>query len=119
MNASNREGTGDLLVVWTSGDREVALKMVFMYSGNAKKQGWWSGVTLLIWGPSQTLLLDDEELQAGLADMQRAGVRTIACKACADSYGVSRRLAALDVEVFYTGAFLTDWIRSEGHVITF
>ena len=30
-----------LVILWTSGDREVALKMVFMYTYNAKKYGWW------------------------------------------------------------------------------
>lgn len=30
-----------LVILWTSGDREVALKMVFMYGLNAKVKGWW------------------------------------------------------------------------------
>ena len=30
-----------LVVVWSSGDPEVAHKMVFMYTYNAKKNGWW------------------------------------------------------------------------------
>ncbi|MBS3784594.1 MAG: DsrE family protein [Anaerolineae bacterium] len=109
----------DLLVVWTSGDRDVALKMVFMYTGNAKRHGWWEGVTLLVWGPSQKLLTEDEELQAKLAEMLSLGVRVVACKACADIYPVTDKLEDLGVEVFYTGQFLTDWIRSAGSVITF
>jgi hypothetical protein len=109
----------DLLVVWTSGDREVALKMVFMYAANAKKHGWWEGVTLLVWGPSQKLLTEDEELQEELAEMLDLGVRAVACKACADSYPVTEALEELGVEVFYTGQFLTDWIQSDASVISF
>ncbi len=29
-----------LVVVWTSGDREVALEIVFMYTLNSKLKGW-------------------------------------------------------------------------------
>lgn len=109
----------ELLVVWTSGDRDVALKMVFMYTRNAKKQGWWDGVTMLVWGSSQKLLTEDEELQDELARMLDLGVRVVACKACADSYPVTVELENLGVEVFYTGQFLTDWLRSDGSVISF
>jgi hypothetical protein len=44
---SNSEDPSRLLVVWTSGDREVALKMVFMYTFNAKRLAWWDTVRLL------------------------------------------------------------------------
>jgi hypothetical protein len=112
-------GSRDLLVVWTSGDRKVALKMVFMYAGNAKKRGWWESVTMLVWGPSQELLAEDEEIQEQMATMVERGVRFVACKACADSYPITEDLEALGVKVFYTGQFLTDWLQSEGCVVTF
>ena len=41
-----------LCVIWSSGDREVALKMVFMYTYNAKAKGWWNTVRFVIWGPA-------------------------------------------------------------------
>ena len=50
-----------LLVVWSSADREVALHNVFMYTHNAKKRGWWEEVRLLLWGPSDRLLTEDED----------------------------------------------------------
>lgn len=109
----------ELLVVWTSGEREVALKMVFMYAGNAKKRGWFRNVTLLSWGPSQKLLTEDRDLQQEVLDMVNQGVRVIACKACADSYPVTEQLEALGVEVFYTGEFLTDWIKSGEPLVSF
>jgi len=118
MNERGAE-KGGLLIVWTSGDREVALNMVFMYAANAKKHGWWDEVSLLVWGPSQTLLTEDRELQERLAEMVEFGVDVAACKACADRYAVSEDLERLGVRVFYTGQFLTDWISSDGRVITF
>jgi hypothetical protein len=52
-----------LVVLWTSGDPEVAKKMVFMYTYNAKKHGWWEDITLVVWGPSAKLLAEDKEWQ--------------------------------------------------------
>jgi hypothetical protein len=49
-------GNEKLVIVWTSGDREVALKMVFMYTLNAKTRAWWDDITLVVWGPSAKLL---------------------------------------------------------------
>ena len=85
-----------LVVMWTSGDREVALKMVFMYTYNAKKYNWWKDITLLVWGPSSKLLSEDEELQEYVASMKEVGVNLLACKGCADLYGVSDKLEEVD-----------------------
>ena len=108
-----------LAVLWTSGDRDVALKMVFMYTLNAKKQGWFDQVQLIVWGPSSKLLSVDEELQASVAEMKDAGVELTACKACADSYGVSEKLEALGIEVKYMGVPLTEMLQSDWIVTTF
>ncbi len=107
-----------LVVVWTSGDREVALKMVFMYTYNAKKYGWWDDITLLVWGPSSKLLTEDTELQDYVKNIKDIGVNLLACKGCADLYGVSEKLEEIGVTVRYTGVDLTNFIK-ERHVITF
>jgi len=108
-----------LVVLWTSGDREVALKTVFIYVYNAKKYEWWRDITFIIWGPSSKLLAEDEELQTKLADMKEVGVHLTACKWCSDEYGVSEKLTALGVEVKYMGKDLTEFIQSGQHVLTF
>ncbi len=108
-----------LVVVWTSGDREVALKMVFMYVFNAKKYKWWKDITLLVWGPSAKLLTEDKELQDYVAKMKNIGVNLLACKGCADLYGISDKLEALGVTVKYTGVDFTNYIKSETNVVTF
>ena len=107
-----------LVVLWTSGDRDVALKMVFMYTFNAKKRGWWKDVTFIVWGPSSRLLSEDAELQEGIARMKEAGIVLEACKACADQYGVSGSLSEMGIDVKYMGVPLTEYIRQK-HVITF
>ncbi|MEC9488187.1 MAG: DsrE family protein [Halanaerobium sp.] len=108
-----------LVVIWSSGDREVALKMVFMYTLNAKMRGWWEKVTLVVWGPSSHLLSQDEELQDYLAKMKEEGVQLRACKACADEYGVSETLEGLGIDVCYMGEPLTVYLKEGSKVITF
>jgi hypothetical protein len=111
--------TSKLGVVWTSGDRDVALKMVFMYTLNAKSRNWFDEVRLVVWGPSAKLLSVDEELQQEVAKMKDAGVELVACKACADSYGVSEKLEQLGVEVKYMGVPLSDMLKQDWKVVTF
>ena len=60
MEAAEVSKPNKLLVVWSSADREVALLNVFMYTHNARKHGWWDEVRLLLWGPSDRLLVEDE-----------------------------------------------------------
>ena len=109
-----------LAIVWTSGDRDVALKMVFMYALNAKRRGWAEEVELIVWGPSSKLVSNDLELQEQVAAMQEVGVVFKACKACADSYGVSDKLQELGIEVKYMGVDLTEFIAADDwEVITF
>jgi hypothetical protein len=113
------DDTSRLGVVWTSGDRDVALKMVFMYTLNAKSRDWFDEVRLVVWGPSAKLLSEDEELQTVVGEMRDAGVELVACKACADSYGVSEQLAELGVEVKYMGQPLTDMLKRDWETVTF
>jgi len=114
MNQDNK-----LAVVWTSADKEVAEKMVFMYAYNAAKFGWWDEINFIIWGPSSKLLSEDKDLQEYILKMKEVGVNVYACKACADMYKVSDKLSEIGIEVKYMGKPLTQYLQ-EGHkVITF
>ena len=110
----------ELVVLWTSGDREVALKMAFMYTLNARRFKWgWKNVTLVVWGPSSKLLSADTELQEYLSRIRDAGVKLLACKKCSDMYGVSDNLRRLGIEVKYMGKPLTEYLRNDNYrVIT-
>jgi hypothetical protein len=116
---TEQEGPSRLAVLWTSGDREVALKVTFMYTLNAKARGWFDDVTLIVWGPSSNLLASDSELQDQVRAMREAGVELVACRACADSYGVSENLEALGIEVKYMGVPLTEMLKGDWEVLTF
>ena len=109
----------NLTVIWTSGDRDVALKAAFMYTQNSKLRGWWNQVRLIIWGPSAKLLCNDPELQERIRLMIHIGVVVEACKGCSDEYGVSTQLEELGVDVKYVGGELTDILQEGGKVLTF
>jgi hypothetical protein len=113
-------GEDRLCVIWSSGDREVALKMVFMYTYNAKAKGWWNTIRFVIWGPSAKLLAGDDELKGKVKDMIEAGIEVLACKACADSYpGVIPALEEMGVDVKYMGVPLTEMLKDGWHSLTF
>jgi len=108
-----------LAVVWTSGDPEVAKRVCFMYTLNARKQKWFDDVTLIVWGPSAKLLSENKDLQSEVKAMQDAGVKVQACLACADSYGVTEPLRRLGIDVRYMGKPLTDMLKQGWKVLTF
>jgi len=107
-----------LVILWTSQDKEVAQKMVFMYAKNSKLRAWWGQVRLIIWGPSAKLLATDGELQEELEELKQAGVELQACKACADQYGVSEGLADLGIEVIFMGLPLTNYLKGDWAVLS-
>ena len=108
-----------LYVLWTNDNPITAEKMVFMYTYNAKKNGWWNEVQLLVWGPSSRIIPGDDEMKEALKNMKEVGVQLVACKACADSYGVSDELEKLGITVKYMGKPLTEMLKSEWTTITF
>ncbi|MGC9467619.1 MAG: DsrE family protein [Anaerolineae bacterium] len=108
-----------LAVIWSSGDPAVAHKVCFMYTHNAKRQGWFEHVTLIVWGPSAELLTRDESLQQRIRAMIADGVVIEACKACSDAYGVSDQLSALGIDVKYMGTPLTQMLKQGWRVLTF
>ncbi|MFW6181457.1 MAG: DsrE family protein [Spirochaetota bacterium] len=106
-----------LVVLWTSGDRDTAIKMVFMYTRNAKTRGWWEDVTLVVWGPSALLLSRDRGLQEYVREMMEAGILVEACVTCAEMYGVADELRRLGIEVKKMGVPLTGYLKEGRHVL--
>ena len=108
-----------LVVVWTSGDIDVAEKMVFMYVNAAKGAKWFDEVVFIVWGPSAKLLSENENLQERLKKMQEIGIRTEACVACARMYGVDDDLRDLGIDVKGMGVPLSDYLKKRYHILTF
>lgn len=108
-----------LVIVWTSDDPYVAERVALMYTHAAKTAGWFSEVTLIIWGPSAKLTAENLKIQEKLKSMQNDGVEIKACIVCADAYGVTEELRNLDFEVKGMGKPLTEYLKSDANVLTF
>ncbi|WP_041720478.1 DsrE family protein [Pseudodesulfovibrio piezophilus] len=108
-----------IFIIWSSENPEVAHNLVLMYAHNALLKEWWGRVRLIIWGPSAKLVSEDEDIQAKLKEMKADGVEIWACRACADNYGVTASLEALDLNVVYVGTPVTEMIKDGWKQLTF
>jgi hypothetical protein len=116
---NNYTGGDTLVVVWTSGDFEVAEKMVYMYVFNAKRAGWFDEVIFIIWGPSAKLLSENEKLREYLYKMKDEGIILEACIACANMYGVADDLRNMGIDVKGMGSVLSDYLKKGHRVMTY
>ena len=109
-----------LHILWTTGEKEVAMKVIFPYIINAKANGWWDEINLIIWGPSALLTGNgDPDILRQLQDVMDSGITVEACKACTDAYHVTVNLLGLGITVRFMGGPFTDYLNSEAKVITF
>ena len=108
-----------LVVLWTSGDRDVAEKSCLMYTHAARKYGWFDEVILIIWGPSARLVVEDDAIREKVLAMQKDGVTLEACVACANMLGVSDELRALGIDVKGMGIPLTEYLKKGYKVLSY
>jgi hypothetical protein len=107
-----------LYVLWVNDNPVTAEKMVFMYTINSLRHGWWEKVTLIIWGASTKLVSEDATIQEMIKKALDAGVCISACKACADQLGVTESLEKQQIEVKYWGLPLTDILKNNERLLT-
>ncbi len=112
--------TKELVVLWTTAEKDVFTKMVGLYVYNAKKNGWFENITFVIWGPSSKLLAEDKEVQEWLEKFKKEGIKLEACIWCTNQYGVTETLKDMGVDVRGMGVSLTEYIKDSGkELITF
>ena len=108
-----------LVVLWSSGDPEVAEKACLMYAHAAKKYGWFKEVILIVWGPSEKLLAENTKLKDKIAIMKKDGVIVEACIACSNMYGVTNELKVCEVDVKGMGVPLTGYLKRDYRIVSF
>ena len=108
-----------LNVLWTTGEKDVALRMIFVYLVDAKANGWWDEINLIIWGPSAKLVGENRLVRQELDLLMQSGITVEACKACTDSYKVTGLLTKLGINVRFMGEPLTEYLNSGDKLITF
>ncbi len=107
-----------LNILWVNDNPLTAHSMVFMYSTNAKIQGWFDEVEIIIWGPTAKLVAEDESIQERIKIAKQAGVVVKACISCANMLGVTDKLKSLDLEVDSMGIPLTNILKENEKLIT-
>ena len=112
------ENDKHLYVLWTNDNPITAEKIVFMYTINSLKNGWWDNITLIIWGAPTKLVSEDAAVQKNIKAALDAGVHITACKACADQLGVTEILKKLNIEVKYWGVPLTEILTEDRRLLT-
>ncbi len=108
-----------LVVVWASGDPEVAMKSCLMYAHAAKKYKWFNEVILVIWGPSEKAVIENATLKDKVAAMKKDGIIVEACIACANMYSVTNDLKVCEIDVKGEGVPLTKYLKRGYKVITY
>ena len=109
---------GKLHLLWTTGEKEVAMKVIFPYLINAKANGWWDEINLIIWGPSAMLTSEDTDIHKQLRDVIDSGITVEACQACTDAYRVTLNLIGMGITVRFMGLPFTEYLNSNDKVIT-
>ena len=89
------EEKNSLYILWTNADVHTGLYMVLMYAKNSMLQGWWEHVTVIIWGGTAKLAVENTAIQEEMKVAQNVGVKFSACIACARQLGVVSQLEAL------------------------
>jgi hypothetical protein len=108
-----------LHVLWTTGERDVALRMIFIYLMDAKAMGWWDEIHLIVWGPSARLLAEDRLIQREVDFLMQSGIEVEACEGCTEAYGVTDKIRSLGINVRFMGEPLTQYLHSDDKLITF
>jgi hypothetical protein len=85
--------------------------MALMYTHAAKTAGWFGEVTLIIWGPSAKLVVENAKIREKLLAMQKDGIVIEACVVCANAYGVTEDLKKLGFDVKGMGKPLTGYLK--------
>ncbi len=105
-------------ILWVNDNPKVAETMVFMYATNAKINGWFDEVEIIIWGPTAKLAAEDENVQELIRVAKHAGVVVKACISCSNMFGVTEKLKALDLEVDRMGEPLSNILKADEKLIT-
>jgi hypothetical protein len=108
-----------LVVLWSSGDPDVAEKACLMYAHAAKKYNWFREVILIVWGPSEKLLAENSKLKDKIAVMKKDGVIVEACLACSNMYGVTNDLKVCEVDVKGMGVPLTRYLKRGYKIVSY
>lgn len=102
-----------LYILWTGGDKEHAKKVVLRYTKSVIEKKQWYSVVLLIWGASEKLAVEDDEIRQKVIELISEGVEVKAGIICADEYGISDQLTGMGVKLDVIGDLVSDILKKQ------
>ncbi len=102
-----------VLIILSTAEKEKAMTGI-LYATNALKNEWLSEVKICFFGPFETLLAEDEEVQGYVAELAEQQP-PVACKFVSDNNGVTEKLSLLGIDTQYVGKLVSDYLN-EGYV---
>ncbi len=113
LNYSGVPMSTKLLVIIASSDREKVLTAL-AYARNTINYSWLDDVKVMFFGPSENLLVEDEEVRLEAMNVAGTG-NTVACKFLSDRDGISESIAEIGIKIEYVGTMIADLIK-DGYV---
>lgn len=105
-------GSKKLHILWSNSDLETSLHMVLMYATNSMANHYWDEVTVILWGATPKLAIENSQIQESMKVAAHVGVQFSACITCAERYNATDALLALGVEVIPWGIRLSEILQS-------
>ena len=106
-----------LHILWTNADPNTSEHMVLIYARNALLNDWWDKITVIVWGGTQKLILENEAVRLKAQMAAQVGVEFTACVACAQNLGVEEQLKEENIEVIRWGEKLSLLMQNGKHVL--
>ena len=108
-----------VLVILSSGDRDVALEVGLVYPLNAAKNKWMDEVKVIIFGPSERIVAHDMEIQEKIKELQKYGVEIMACKWCSDRMNITGLLEDIGIKAVYVGTVISQLLKDNWAPLSF
>lgn len=102
-----------LTILWTSGEKDVAMKVAFRYADEVVQKNLWREVELLVWGASVLLAGSDADIKSKLLNLMEVGIQVKACIVCADEYEVTQELEDMGIELIMVSEHMNDIIANQ------
>ncbi|MCX6063275.1 MAG: hypothetical protein NTV26_03650 [Caldiserica bacterium] len=100
-----------ILIILSTAEREKAIAGL-MYAQNTHDNHWFDDVRVVLFGPFERLLAEDEEIRALGAEIFKVVAHPVACNAFAEDALVSDAIKSLGCEIDQVGGIISECIRN-------
>jgi hypothetical protein len=100
-----------VLVILSSAEKEKAIAGL-MYAKSAHENRWVDDIRVVLFGPIERILANDEELKELSSTVFKITAHPVACTTFADEPATADALKALGCEVDQVGGIISEYLRN-------